>query len=194
MSPSTSRSWTRTAFADGVMFDGSSIAGLEGHQRIRHDADAGPPRPPASIRSFRRPRSRSCATFSSPRPASPMRATRAASPRRRRPISSPPASAIRSSSVPRPSSSCSTTCASRPTPTTPASSSIRSNCPRTRDTVYEGGNLGHRIRTKGGYFPVPPLDSAQGHAWRDAGRHGLDGPSRSRSTTTRWPPPSTNSA
>ncbi len=29
------------------------------------------------------------------------------------------------------------------------------------DTPYEGGNLGHRIRTKGGYFPVPPMDSAQ---------------------------------
>ena len=26
---------------------------------------------------------------------------------------------------------------------------------------YEGGNLGHRIATKGGYFPVPPQDSAQ---------------------------------
>ena len=29
------------------------------------------------------------------------------------------------------------------------------------DTPYDGGNLGHRIRTKGGYFPVPPMDSAQ---------------------------------
>ena len=29
------------------------------------------------------------------------------------------------------------------------------------DTDYEGGNLGHRIATKGGYFPVPPQDSAQ---------------------------------
>ena len=29
------------------------------------------------------------------------------------------------------------------------------------DTEYEGGNLGHRIATKGGYFPVPPQDSAQ---------------------------------
>jgi glutamine synthetase len=26
---------------------------------------------------------------------------------------------------------------------------------------YDGGNLGHRPRTKGGYFPVPPVDSAQ---------------------------------
>ena len=33
--------------------------------------------------------------------------------------------------------------------------------PSNADTAYEGGNLGHRIRTKGGYFPVPPMDSAQ---------------------------------
>jgi glutamine synthetase len=33
--------------------------------------------------------------------------------------------------------------------------------PSNTDTSYEGGNLGHRIRTKGGYFPVPPQDSAQ---------------------------------
>ncbi|MDZ5448999.1 type I glutamate--ammonia ligase [Labrys portucalensis] len=33
--------------------------------------------------------------------------------------------------------------------------------PTNFDTEYEGGNLGHRINTKGGYFPVPPLDSAQ---------------------------------
>ncbi len=33
--------------------------------------------------------------------------------------------------------------------------------PTNSDTAYEGGNLGHRVRTKGGYFPVPPQDSAQ---------------------------------
>ena len=33
--------------------------------------------------------------------------------------------------------------------------------PTNQDTPYEGGNLGHRVRTKGGYFPVPPVDSAQ---------------------------------
>jgi glutamine synthetase len=33
--------------------------------------------------------------------------------------------------------------------------------PTNMDAVYDSGNLGHRIRTKGGYFPVPPQDSAQ---------------------------------
>src|SRR6478672_7926128 len=33
--------------------------------------------------------------------------------------------------------------------------------PMNTDTEYEMGNLGHRPRTKGGYFPVPPVDSAQ---------------------------------
>jgi glutamine synthetase len=28
-------------------------------------------------------------------------------------------------------------------------------------TEYETGNLGHRMRIKGGYFPVPPMDSLQ---------------------------------
>src|SRR3974377_1525237 len=33
--------------------------------------------------------------------------------------------------------------------------------PTNSDTPYEGGNLGHRIRTTMGYFPVPPQDSVQ---------------------------------
>ncbi|MGD9740327.1 MAG: type I glutamate--ammonia ligase [Bauldia sp.] len=33
--------------------------------------------------------------------------------------------------------------------------------PTNSDTDYENGNLGHRMRTKGGYFPVPPQDSLQ---------------------------------
>jgi glutamine synthetase len=33
--------------------------------------------------------------------------------------------------------------------------------PTNMDTDYESGNLGHRVRTKGGYFPVPPVDSCQ---------------------------------
>jgi len=33
--------------------------------------------------------------------------------------------------------------------------------PNNCDTEYETGNLGHRPRVKGGYFPVNPIDSAQ---------------------------------
>ena len=33
--------------------------------------------------------------------------------------------------------------------------------PTNSDTEYEGGNTGHRIWTKKGYFPVPPQDSMQ---------------------------------
>jgi glutamine synthetase len=33
--------------------------------------------------------------------------------------------------------------------------------PTNSDTDYEGGNLGHHVGFKKGYFPIPPLDSAQ---------------------------------
>lgn len=36
-----------------------------------------------------------------------------------------------------------------------------SELPTNMDTEYEMGNLGHRVRVKGGYFPVPPVDSCQ---------------------------------
>ncbi len=36
-----------------------------------------------------------------------------------------------------------------------------SELPSNDDTSYETGNLGHRPRVKGGYLPVPPVDSCQ---------------------------------
>ncbi|MGQ0672508.1 MAG: type I glutamate--ammonia ligase [Hyphomicrobium sp.] len=36
-----------------------------------------------------------------------------------------------------------------------------SELPTNSNTEYEMGNLGHRPRVKGGYFPVPPIDSCQ---------------------------------
>ena len=40
------------------------------------------------------------------------------------------------------------------------SRSTTSSCRPTPAREYEGGNLGHRPRAKGGYFPVAPVDSA----------------------------------
>ncbi|MCH9765742.1 MAG: type I glutamate--ammonia ligase [Alphaproteobacteria bacterium] len=48
--------------------------------------------------------------------------------------------------------------------TEPYSTGFRVDCtelPSNSGTEYEMGNLGHRPRTKGGYFPVPPIDSCQ---------------------------------
>ena len=48
--------------------------------------------------------------------------------------------------------------------TDPYNTGFKLDClelPSNMDTEYEMGNLGHRPRTKGGYFPVPPIDSAQ---------------------------------
>ncbi|MCA1298672.1 type I glutamate--ammonia ligase [Stappia indica] len=36
-----------------------------------------------------------------------------------------------------------------------------SELPSNMGSEYDTGNLGHRPRTKGGYFPVPPIDSCQ---------------------------------
>ena len=56
--------------------------------------------------------------------------------------------------------------------------------PTNSDTDYEGGNLGHRIGTKKGYFPVPPQDSVQDMrsemlaAMARDGLHGREAPPR----------------
>jgi glutamine synthetase len=47
--------------------------------------------------------------------------------------------------------------------------------PSNMDTEYEMGNMGHRPRTKGGYFPVNAGRLGPGHPLRNAGRHGVDG-------------------
>ena len=36
-----------------------------------------------------------------------------------------------------------------------------SELPQNTGTMYQGGNMGHRPGPKGGYFPVPPVDSMQ---------------------------------
>jgi glutamine synthetase len=49
--------------------------------------------------------------------------------------------------------------------------------PSNTNTPYENGNMGHRVGPKGGYFPVPPVDSAQdmrGEMLAVMGEMGLD--------------------
>ena len=46
----------------------------------------------------------------------------------------------------------------------PFNTGFRLDCselPSNMNTKYESGNMGHRPRIKGGYFPVPPVDSGQ---------------------------------
>jgi glutamine synthetase len=50
-----------------------------------------------------------------------------------------------------------------------------SELPINSDTEYEGGNLGHRIRTKAGYFPGSAAGFGAGHALGNARRDGQDG-------------------
>ena len=167
---------------------------LEGDQRVRHEPDAGSGdrlhrsvlRRDHAVDRLRRARADHRRALQ-PRPARHRQEGRGPCQvdRRRR---------HRSSSAPRPSSSCSTTCASRPTPTTPASSSTRSNCRPTPTPTTKAATSATASAPRGGYFPVPPLELGAGHARRDARRDGARWASRSRSTTTRWPRPSTSSA
>ena len=66
--------------------------------------------------------------------------------------------------------------------------------PTNGDTDYEGGNLGHRIRDQGRLLPGPAAwirrRTCAARCWPPWPRWA----SRSRSTTTRSPPPSTSSA
>ena len=148
-------------FSEGLMFDGSSIAGWKAinesdmclmpdpvtatHRSLLRRDHPGP-----GLRRARADHRRAL----QPRPA-----------RHRQEGGShgevDRASATPCSSGPRPSSSCSTTCATPPTPYNTGFKLDSSELPTNSDTEYEGGNLGHRIRTKAGYFPVPPQDSVQ---------------------------------
>ena len=71
-----------------------------------------------------------------------------------------PASATRPISGPRPSSSCSTTCATRSTMNTASYEIDSEEGPWVSAKQFPDGNTGHRPPIKGGYFPVPPVDGA----------------------------------
>ena len=107
--------------------------------------------------------------------------------------SSRPVSATPSMSARKPNSSCSTTCASKTAMPASGFKIDDIELPTNTGKEYEGGNLGHRPRAKGGYFPVAPVDSAmdiRGEMVSTMLEMGLPW----TSTTTKWPPPSTNSA
>ncbi len=64
--------------------------------------------------------------------------------------------------------------------------------PTNMDTEYEAGNLGHRVRKKGGYFPSRRSTACRTCA-RKCSRSWPRWASSSRSTITRWPRPSMSS-
>ena len=69
-----------------------------------------------------------------------------------------------------------------------------SSCRSIGTTEYEGGNLGHRIAHQGRLLPGPAAGFGAGHALARCSAPWPRWASRSRSTTTKSPPPSTNSA
>ena len=58
--------------------------------------------------------------------------------------------------------------------------------PSNMDTEYEMGNLGHRPRTKGGYFPVPPVELRARPPLRDALRYGRHGRGHRETSPRGW--------
>ena len=64
--------------------------------------------------------------------------------------------------------------------------------PTNTGTEYESGNLGHRPRAKGGYFPVAPVDFADRHPRRDGLDHARNGPALRQAPSRGGRPRSTS--
>ena len=168
---------------------------LEGDQRVRHVPDAGSGHPPASIRSSPRRRWSLVCDVLEPTTGEPYnRDPRGIAKKAEGMVKSHGRRRHHLSSARKPSSSCSTTCKYTAEPYNTGFKLDSVELPINSDTEYEGGNLGHRIGTKKGYFPVPPQDSVQDMRSEMLAAMAQDGRAWSRSTTTKWPPPSTSSA
>ncbi len=148
-------------FAEGQMFDGSSIAGWKAIDEFGHEFDAGPCDAPVSIHSSPRPRSSLVCDVLEPTTGEPYN-------RDPRGIAKKAEGMVKSSGVGDtiyfgPEAEFfvfdDVKYAADPYNTGFKLDSIE--LPTNSATEYEGGNLGHRIGTKKGYFPVPPQDSAQ---------------------------------
>ena len=171
-------------FAEGQMFDGSSIAGW----KAIHESDMNLMPDPASavIDPFFAETTLSLVcdvlepTTGEPYNRDPRGIAKKAEGIRQ----GAPASATPSISARKPSSSSSTTCKYSATPYNTGFKLDSVEFPINSDTDYEGGNLGHHIGFKKGYFPVPPQDTVQdmrsemlGAMARD-GRQGREAPPR----------------
>ena len=137
---------------------------LEGHRSLRHAADAGPEHRqhrPVLRRADADPHLRRARAGR--RQALRARPALAGQARRGLPQGLA-ASATPPSSAPSPSSSSSTACAGT---STCRAASARSNPKKRRGTPARSTSTatsGYRPAVKGGYFPVPPVDSLPGHA------------------------------
>ena len=170
------------------MFDGSSIAA--GRRSIRHVPDARS-RHRDDRPFFARTTMVIICDVLEPTTGRAPTTGSARQPRRPRRWSSRWASATPYSSDRKPSSLCSTTSATRP----PPQHRLQAGFLGTADQFgyqYEGGNLGHRIRTRAAHFPVPPQDLGARLAL-NARRHGQDG-RQGRKHHHEVLPPSTSSA
>ena len=144
-------------FADGVMFDGSSIAGWKAINESDMTLMPDPDDRDISIRSTAQTTMAIFCDILEPGTGEGYeRDPRMTAPRLRKPTSSRPASATPCLSARKPSSSCSTMSASRPTPTTRASSSTPSNCRYNSGAEYEDGQHGSPAAHEGRLLPGKP--------------------------------------
>ena len=147
--------------SDGTMFDGSSISGWKAINKS--DMKLRPDLKSAYIDPFYQ-QTTLCAVLRRAEPGH----QRALQPRpsrrslkRRWPTPRPPASATRSISGRKPSSSSSTTSAGPRAGHDTSYFFNSTELPANTGKIYEEGNMGHRPGPKGGYFPVNPVDCAQ---------------------------------